>query len=55
MSELNGESQAEGNQLPLWQSGSHREITDFHSVCENGKENLFFARNPKVIKHATPT
>lgn len=29
--------------LPFWQSVSHREITDFHVVCENGKEkSLFF-------------
>lgn len=55
MSALNGESQAEGSLLRLWQSGNHREITDFHSVCKNGKRNLFFTRNPKVTKHATPT
>lgn len=37
--------------LPFWQSGSHREITDFYVVCENGKEkSLFFYWKLKSVK-----
>lgn len=42
MSELSEESQADGSLLPLWQSGSHREITNFYAVCKNGTEKFLF-------------
>ena len=50
MSEVSGESQADGSLSLLW---SLKEVTDFHAFLNMG--NLFFTRNPKATKHATPS
>lgn len=54
MSELSEESQADGGLLPLQQSGNHREVTDFHAVCENWKEKLIFLLETQKLQNMQP-
>lgn len=53
MSKISRESQANEDLFQLYYSGSHREIKNFHAICENGKEKLILLLEAQKLKYAT--